>query len=478
MTGAAFAIPFASQIRVSDTAPPEGAGMTITYYINEAGGTATIDIIKVSDLSGVASFTGTATLGKNTVVWDGTVDNAGGADVPVGNYRVKITVAATKSVGWAEVASNSSPLGGATPATTYATLWNGFSGMEMVIPANQDKDSFGYILCSTGANVDPRNHGHVVFNPDLSCTDGGDGQNMWMKYPGTPLDVDYTLCWGNCSDPDNADYIWVAGQSFAPQTCPVMFGKYNDVTATDVTNSITTLDGARDIAVCNEGATKYAYVAQGTNVLFKVTISGNLLTGTPTDIVECVNTGMYSKGVDVDSDGNLYWSVRRDTALTPSGTGGRIFRWSAATIASATAGSLNEANSDWDIQFPVGALHVEGVGISPSGDVYGIACNDSDGSIRGIYLLGNKSLTPNKKTLTTGDRIIPFTDYYWSTYGCSAQFDYAGNLIAVNRQNEEIRAYTPGGSSNVAITAPASQNFEVAAPPPPPLAARNWELYE
>jgi hypothetical protein len=449
--------------------------MTITYYINEAGGTATIDIIKVSDLSGVASFPGTATLGLNTVVWDGTVDNAGGADVPVGNYRVKITVAATKSVGWAEVASNSSVGNYATPATTYQTLWDGFSSMEMVIPNNPDKDSFGYILASTGASVVPRIHGHVVFNPDLSLTNGGDGQDLWMEYPGTPLDVDYTLCWGNCSDPDDADYMWVAGQSFAPQTSVVMYGKYNDEIATEATNGITVLDGARDIAVCNESSTKYAYVAQGTNVLFKVTISGNLLTGTPVDILECTNIGRYSKGVDVDSDGNLYYSSRRDNS---GGTNGAIYRWSAATAQAATAGSLNEANSDWDIQFPVGTLNVEGVAFDPSGNVYGIAAGDSDGSIRGIYLLGNKSLTSNKKTLTTGDRIIPFTDYSWSTYGCSVQSDYAGNLIAVNRTNEEIRAYTPGGTSNVPITAPASQNFEVEAPPPPPLAARNWELYE
>jgi hypothetical protein len=308
---------------------------------------------------------------------------------------------------------------------------------------------------------------------------------LWLKYGGTPvLGVDYSIVWGNCVDPDDSDYIWVAGQSVLATHggYMVMYGKYNDDKAADACGGFSVLDNARDIAVVKEGGIKYAYIAQGTNILWKSAITGNSLSGTPVDILECVNIGLYSKGVDADSAGNIYWSVRRDNS---SGTNGAIYRWSAATVQAATAGSLNEANSDWDIQFPVGSLSVEGVAITPSGDVFASVYGDSDGTLIGIYYLGNSSTTPNKKTLAPSDRIIAYgydpVNYAQSSYGNGIQADYAGNVLRVNRSVEEIRAYSPGGQTNIPIVAPASQNFEITLPPtptPPPLAATIWSLYE
>jgi len=474
MAGAAFAVPYASQIRVGDASITQGQNQTITYYINEAGGAAVIKIIKVSDSSEVASFSGTATQGLNTVIWNGRVDNAGGALVPIGNYRVKIIVTASKAPGWVEIASNSSLGGYATPATMIQTIWDGFSGMEIVIPADPNKDSFGYILCSTSANVAPENHGHVVFNPDLSCEDGGDGQSMWLKYGGTFVSgTDYTICWGNCVDPDDSDYIWVAGQSvFATHGgFMVMYGKYNDLNAADACGGFSVLDNARDIAVVKEGGTKYAYITIGNDIIYKSAITGNQLSGTPVDIVLCSTATRYGKGVDFDSAGNLYWSTRRTST---SNTLGAIYRWNAATVQVAAAGSLNEANADWDIQFPTGALNVEGVAISPAGDVYAAASGDGDGTVRGIYYLGNASTPLNKKTLGPSDRIIAYP-YNLSTYAGGIQADYAGNVLFVNRSTEEIRAYGPGGDTSKAIVAPPSQNFEIQSLP---LAAQNWALYE
>jgi len=481
LTSAVFATPYASQIRVSSLQVYQGTNLTITYYINEAGGTASINIIKASDLSVVAAFTGTATKGKNTVVWNGTVDNASGAKVDVGNYKVKITVNASKTAGWTEIASNSS-LGnyiGSYP-TMLQTLWDGFSGMEMYIPSDPTKDSFGYILCSTSANSanPPSIHGHAVFNPDLSCANGGDGQTLWMKFPVTPPATYYTTCWGNCPDPDNADYMWVEGQN--PTIRVVMYGKYNDATSVDVTGGVTGLNSSRDIAVDKESGVKYAYIAgYAASTIFKVTISGNALSGTATNILSMADTALSNKGVDFDSSGNLYYSVRSNEATTY--TGGKVFRWSAAQVASAGAGSLNEANAQWNITFPTNAQNVEGVGISPAGDVYaavaGIALDD--GTIRGIYYIGNASTVTLTKTLDkTVDRIVPFQTYNASQvsgYALGVAADYAGNVLFVDRTHEQIREYGPGGTSSKAVVAPNSQTFEIVSLP---LSAHNWAIYE
>lgn len=475
LTSAVFATPYASQIRVSSLQVYQGTNLTITYYINEAGGTATINIIKASDSSVVATFAGTATKGKNTVVWNGTVDNASGAKVDVGNYKVKITVNATKAVAWTEIASNSSVgnYAAASP-TMLQTLWDGFSGMEIVIPNDPTKDSFGYVLCSTSANLDPQNHGLVVFNPDLSCEDGSDGQNMWLKYP-LPFNtgVDYTIVWGTCLDPDDADHIWIAGQSVGTEK-EVLYGKYNDAYATDAVGGVAGLDNARDIAVDKEGGTKYAYLAMGTNVLNKVAISGNQLTGSPTDILECADVLRYSKSVDFDASGNLYWTSRSNAT---GYVGGAIYRWSAATVAAAGAASLNESNAQWDIQFPTGAAAVEGIAITLSGNVYASVMRDTgDGAVRGIYLLGNTSTSSNIKTLSSGDRIIaPFYANDLSYYGNGIQADYAGNIYFTDRSDEQIREYGPGGTTSVPIVAPNSQTIEIVSLP---LSAHNWAIYE
>lgn len=289
-----FAVPFASMIELDDTLVLVGSGTTINYFVNQAGGTATIEIVKASDSSVVATFSGTAALGANSVVWDGTVDNAGGADVPSDNYRVKITVAASAAAGWVQFASNNS-VGGYVPAGNpgiYNTLFDGFSPMEWIITQDSNHDAFGYTMVSS-AYTTPLHAGFVVFNPDLSCYDGGDGSTFWLNFPGTPSSNQSV--WGVCFDPDDDEYVWVVGQDAAAN---VMYGKWNATTLTDVTNGATDLANSRDIVVVKEGSDKYAYICNGVAPanIWKCKIEGGVISSTtpPVNVMNLVDTNRYA----------------------------------------------------------------------------------------------------------------------------------------------------------------------------------------
>ncbi|MCX7000767.1 MAG: hypothetical protein NT106_10820 [Candidatus Sumerlaeota bacterium] len=481
IASAAISAPYASRISGDKIQMSQGGNLTINYFINEAGGTATINIIKVSDSSVVATFTGTATIGVNSAVWNGTVNNASGAQVPPGNYRVKISLSATKPAGWTEIASNSS-VGNYVPpayATIYQTIWDGFSPMEFLIQTDTNKENFGYILVSTSYSI-PRIDGHVVFNPDLSCYDGGNGQTTWLNFPGTAAVA--TALWGNCFDPDDTDYVWVCGQDTS--NFRVMYGKWNDITLQDKTGgAITEMANARDISVRREGANKYAYVTLGSSTVYKCALdASNNLLASPINVIGTSVSTFYSKGVDFDSNGNMYYSVRYDTTMA-TGEGCVVYRWSAADVQSATANSLTTANAQWIVTFPTGASNAEGVAIAPDGNVYAAVLNEggppaNDGSLRGIYLLGSKSTTINQKQLTTGDRVYAFYGTvapYFSFYGVGIMADIAGNIFWDDRGSEMVRCVGPGGTTNVAVVAPTSQNFEIVFGS---LAVKNWTIYE
>ncbi len=475
LTAVVFAVPYASQITVSVTQVASGAGLDITYFVNEAGGTVTIEIVEEATPSNVAAtFAGTATLGSNTVSWDGTNNNAGGTAVANGNYRVEITVNATNAAGWAEIHSNSS-LGNFVPsgiATEKQTLWDGFSGMEWLIDLDPDRDSFGYILCSSSFSA-PRIDGHVVFNPDLSTYDGGDGQSTWMNFPGTPSNNQGV--WGNCFDPEDPNYVWVAGQDDVI-VVSIMRGKWNATTLTDVTNTQADLLYARDIVVAIEGSNKYAYVTASNAQIWKCDVTNDIIAASPApfNILGLSDTARYSKGVEFDSNLNLYWASRRNNT---DGTGGAIYRWDASLVQAATAGSLTEANASWDVQFPTGTLDVEGVAIDRDGDVYAACATESagDGSVRGIYLIGNVSSATNVKTLSTStDRVVAYpSEFDPSGFGQGIGVDYAGNLYISDRGDEQVRAYGPQGTTSIDVLAPTSQTFFIGL-----VSARNWILYE
>lgn len=459
MSSVAFATPYASQIRVNSTSVAAGATLTINYMLNEPTTTVSIDIIKASDSSVVATIAGTGNRGANSVNW--TVAGA------AGSYRVKIT--ATNPTGsWAEVSGNKSPGG---TATTYQAFFSGLSPKSMVFPSNTDSDDFGLLWVITSylnatAGSTNSHSGAVILKSDISVADGTDGfASRTLKHPADPAIQNSTVLWGSCFDPDSESKIWVAGQDTGTTTPGGLLrsSTLRDTNLVIADPAPIQFSNARWVAVRKQGTQKFAYACSGNSVIDRAEINatGNLVAGSKVTLTSLATTTRYSKQVLFDAAGNLYYVTRANTATGTAG--GVLYRWSAATVASATAGSLTETNAEWAVTSTATGTGMLGAAITPNGNVYVVLRNE------GIYLAGNTSTAANVKTLAAGDlqtaiAVAPST----SSSGLAA--DSVGNLYLFDSTSESVRIYSNGGSK--AIVAPTSQTFAITGS-----AVRDWSAY-
>ncbi|MGI8907631.1 MAG: FlgD immunoglobulin-like domain containing protein [Candidatus Sumerlaeaceae bacterium] len=469
-----FAKPYPSLIRVSPATFVTG-GTNITYVLNEAGSTVTIEILNAGNAV-VATFAGTAVRGDNTVHWDGTANNAGGAAIALGAYKVRITAASNVAAAWTEFSSNAAT--DTVLTTVYKTLYPSFAPISMLIQPAQTSDNFGKVVCLTGNTqtiaTNPCQAG-ITLNGALLTTDGTNGYasrllrgDLDPAIGNSGSEVDY---WGACFDPTTTEGIWIASQAGANK------GFYAANSVADATTRLadpTNITGGfpRSVAVRTEGANKFAFFASGTNTINKIqidSVSGNL-TGAATNIVSFADINRYGRKVKSDSAGNLYYGSRRNVS---AGTGGALYRWSAAKVSAAPGTLLNEANADWNIQLPAASTNLSGPAITPAGDVYVYVCSD------GIYTVGNASTATLSKTLGAADLVVPLVISN-NTFGNDIESDPAGNIIVnaigttavANSQAGFVRGFSPGGNSSMTVTAPSSQAINIA-----PTAAEDWALF-
>ena len=475
--GTAVAIPYASNIRVSTLTTGIGGGLTITYILNEPSDSVTVDIM--NGVTPVATFAGTTTRGSNTVIWNGTADNAAGAPVGTGSYRVRVT--ANKTAGaWSEVTSQrSSPPGFGPAGAVYNTVFNGVSPNDLYFPSNTDSDFFGLGFAVNSFQT-VKAAAAIVFNADTSVALGnGYATRALIATAIEAGTVANTSLWGACVDPDNADAVYVTGQHGGNN------GLYYGNLASSATMTVADPDlvlGAnlpRGVIVTKEGANKYAYFCYGNGIISKIAIDtvNNKLTATPAPqvITSFATTTRYARNVDTDTSGNLYFLSK--TTGTPAGGNGALFRWNAAQVAGQPIVTLlTEANAVWTVNPSANMLNMMGPAITPSGDVY-VAF--ASGTERGIYFVGNTATATLTKNLTTADRVVdmnsigtPAATWSPSTINFTIRPDPAGNIWAIDRSTEQFRVFGPNGTTSKQITAPTSQTFAITASN-----VRDWTLY-
>jgi hypothetical protein len=489
------ATPYASKIRLASTSFAAGAGTTITYVLNQAATSTTIEIIDSLN-NVVASFAGTATAGSNSVVWNGTVDNASGAIVPTGaGYRVRITANGPSLANWTRYktqgAVTSVDLGGDKDVV------DDFFPKGLAINTDPDSDHFGTTLVSFGyvqssGTLAPCIAAAMMeFNADLEVAAGDNGYaSRVLRHPnddGTlPHPRSYTV-WGAEWDPYEPNRVWWTGQATvgsgtfgtnagSPEyfTGVGVAGVLPPVATNADPNSIQT-NGLfpRSISVRNYGGTKYAFVTRGNAVIevfslnaaneFQTAI-GNILDGNTLG-----STTRYSKNVRFDSANNLYWMSQRINT-TPGAEDGRVYRWDAATVAAAIADPVNAkltgTNASWTLINDIGMgtrRRIEGLAINAAGDVYVL----TSFSILNVGNVSTPTLNLNLSTLIpvieTNIHIRPGT--FMGAGVSELQFDAAGNLIVVEGGGENIVAFAPPSAVPTTTTflAPPSQTFTITA---------------
>ncbi len=470
----ADAAAYASLIRVGTTAVPSATGTSISYVLNEAATSVTIEILDQSNAV-VATFAGTTAIGLNTVAWNGRVDNAAGAFVADGNNnKVRITTAKTAPAGYVQITSQGHVSSSPAPAKT-AMVDHAYP-KALVVQNDQTSDQFGTVLVAFGyaSYTPPTDAGAwMVLNSALDIVAGDNGYaSRVLKHPtddGTPPVPYDTAVWGGVWD---GDRFYAVGQSDVVDggvifmsglvTNGVFPAFTTDADPTGFSGAVGTIF-PRFTTISTVSGNKYLFTTVGSGQVIASAVTDGSVTSAIPNILALTTTGLYSKQARFDSAGNMYFVGRR----TGAGVGGRVFRWSAAQVAAAIAGGgsinqLTEANAQWDLTCvadPGEAVAVS-VTFTPSGDVI---YWDSD---TGLYNIGNISTSSLVGNLPgTGTQILPAAGILNgsspSETTSEVVSDAFGNLYLVDGGAEVVQSISPGGNSNTVVSAPPSQTFAI-----------------
>jgi hypothetical protein len=465
-------VPFASQISVTSKNVVAGVGTTISYHLNEAADSVTIELVD-SNGNVVSTFSGPAVQGPNNIAWDGTVDNAGGAGVAAGQFRVRIS-ASKNSSAWSEIASNRSKADKAPKSSTYSQLFSGFTVNDCIFVSDPESEFFGQGVASI-SGATPRVAAAVAINSDTSTADGTDGFTSRIFKTTMEATANQNSCWGMAQDVDDPKVMFIASQHS---------GATNKLWRGDLSSSATAVtadpqgylsgNALRTIVIARYGGTKYVFFCQ-INDIYKAELDPetNNVKGAATKITAFSNPNYYARGLDVDAAGNLYFVSKHQS----NGTGGALFRWNASLVSSGV--QLTEINSSWMITYPTSMINMTGPAITPNGNVYvAMLAGTATNRTTGIFHVGTTETASLVRQLQVEDRVVDFTQIgtpavRWeaSTSYCTLRSDPVGNLVAVDRDTEQIRVFGPPGESSTSVTAPESQAIAVTT------GIDQWSLY-
>lgn len=266
----------------------------------------------------------------------------------------------------------------------------------------------------------------------------------------------------------NPGHYYVSGQPGGSGAHDVWYGTLNDAQGAIVLEPTVS---PRSIAVRADGSDRILYLAHGNSSLSRVDLDSNNVAD-PNELVNLLDISetLYSKHVMLDADGNLYWLARQ----------GQVYRWPASVVATAdTAGSLTEANADWDLDLTAFDLMHSGrimeLAEMPNGD---IVVSTSAGLVN---LGARDQTTPHVASYDEND---VFFDYEGdapviSHYASGLYADAFGNLFftdGAQGTNLVVGAASPGGDTLTTVTAPTSQTFEIGLEPT--RALQGWNLYQ
>ncbi len=452
-SGASFAVPFASLINTSSHTTAEGAGLDITYVLNDSADSVTIEILD-SGSSVVATFAGTTAQGDNAVSWDGTVDNAGGAAVAVGDdYQVRIT--ADKNVAsWTQYLARQSGTDG------NGQVFEGFSPNGVAVPSDTSSDVFGTVLVS---NAWAGRNGMVQMRTDLLTLDGQDGLTDFID-SGVPDAANWAV-WAADVMPNGRDCYFTGQQGTDPGGNHFFLdgstGSFQLIDA-DPNDDITTFSAGpwfRGHCVVQEATRTFGYGAYGTtfpNIRKWEIVDGISVPGSSVDFL-VIDSGSRMSDVESDAAGNIYFTVEE------GGVGPRLYRFDAAQVqlisASAPATLDASTQASWTVDFPAPWDEVMGVDITPGGNVYALAYDDA-ADTAAIFLVGNSSDAAVTKTLADPTDIVADGFSVDGTYA-RIHSDLFGNLYVYDRGPEQIWAWSPPGNFSSAVEAPTSQSFDI-----------------
>ena len=159
---AARANVYATDIRLNGSlqagvvVPGSSNALTISYVLNDAATGVSLQIYAGSNV--IKTFAAGASLGQNTVVWDGTGDN--GSNAAEGVYNVSITAAAAGYGSWTNLSDD-------------GTNFYVFEPTGVAVNKNTNSPYYGRVFVGNGKSGGGMNNGILKCNADGSAAEEG-----------------------------------------------------------------------------------------------------------------------------------------------------------------------------------------------------------------------------------------------------------------------------------------------------------------
>jgi len=475
LTTSAWGVPFASQIEVSQKTVVAGEQTEITYFLNESADSVLIEL--ADGITTAAAFSGTVAQGKNHVIWNGHVDNAGGAVAAAGAWRVYVSAFKTRGQ-WEEIASQSSLANIGPAGALHQEMFDGFQPNSCVFIVDQDSSYFGKAVTNI-ANENKSLWGAALLNSDLTNASTSSPLESLFFIPPPAINKSTKYC-GMTIDPDNNERVFIASQGGT--TFNLFSGdlKTSVVSSADPGQALTLI---RAVAIANEGGQKYAYFLPSNTYIIKAKLDPvtNQVVGSARNLITLgPSSSYYNAGLTLDQNGNLYFLGKYSDSS--KGTGGILLRWDRSVIEGDPANyplNITHQAASWMVTVPANIVNLCGPAITPNGDVYVASINAGDKTKDiGIYYVGNAAEANVSGALSTDDRVVDFkqigtpaTQWEGDKKYFQIVSDPAGNLLALDRATEQMRLFAPPVTSAQTTRAPQSQTLVITA------GVNNWLRY-
>ena len=294
---------YATNVEVSATVITTGATnstVDISFILNEDADSG-VEVNIYSGASLVRTITlATATMGANSVTWDGT--DAGGTTLSDGDYTFEVMAA---DDGYAEWTRISDPL---------KTVM--YSPKGVAVNRNLDSEYFGRVYISNGYAGTSGNTG-AFYN--------GKGVTMYDAVQDTVAFSTGGIAWASSSDSPGKSSIGLDDKIYVTEYGSDLLYGFNG----DMTGALNVLEADNRLAdqyisanwVDGTGADRAIYTADmhyatGRGIVkYELGLNDEMPAGdTGIDIIERPNGAYYQSDVELDSQGNIYFTQYRGAA--------------------------------------------------------------------------------------------------------------------------------------------------------------------
>jgi len=425
LTTTAYANVYATNLAVSAEVITTGATNTsveISFLLNEDADSG-VDVKIYSGATLVRTITlATASMGANSVTWDGT--DAGGATLPDGDYTFEVTASDDGHTEWTKISD---------PLKTVM-----YSPKGVAVNRNLDSEFFGRVYISNG---------YAGTSPNTGAFYNGKGIYMYNAVQDTIAFATGGIAWASSSESPGKTSIGLDDKIYVTEYGNDLLYGFNG----DMTGALNVLEADNRLTdqyisanwVHGSGADRAIYTADmhyatGRGIVkYELGLNDEMPAGdTGIEVIQRPNNGYYQSDVEVDSQGNIYFTQFR-------GAGGQAYPLMKYNPYTGT--QLTIADTIWAV--PMGIYGAKGLALDEASNRV-VWANEYDGDV----LVHDATTGAILDTIVTGQG-----------RNKDLAFDAAGNLYTIDNNTEYWNVWSAPDGAN-SFTTPGRQTITIETP--------------